>query len=388
MNYNALKENEVQLSRSHFIIYLTFFTFVAFFVWAYFADLVEVSTGMGKVIPSSKEQTIQSLEGGILTELAVKEGMIVEAGQRLARLDPTQTESLLGESAVKYRTALAKSIRLTAELEDKPLEFPDSLQDYPDLIREETQLYHSRRARIQDILTSIDEAMALLKRELAISNDLLKSGAASSVEVIRLERQMSDLRLRRIESETQYYVQAREELAEANANVAAASSVLLGRRDALKRTTFYSPVRGIVKDIEITTIGGVVPANGKLMDIVPLDDQLLVEARISPADIAFIRPGLEASVKITAYDYSIFGDLKGEVTTISPDTLRDETNPEVYYYRVNILTEKDHLENKNGQSFPIVPGMIATVDITTGSKTVLDYLIKPLNKAREAMRER
>lgn len=388
MNYNALKENEVQLSRSHLIIYLTFFTFVAFFVWAYFADLVEVSTGMGKVIPSSKEQTIQSLEGGILTELAVKEGMIVEAGQRLARLDPTQTESLLGESAVKYRTALAKSIRLTAELEDKPLEFPDSLQDYPDLIREETQLYHSRRARIQDILTSIDEAMALLKRELAISNDLLKSGAASSVEVIRLERQMSDLRLRRIESETQYYVQAREELAEANANVAAASSVLLGRRDALKRTTFYSPVRGIVKDIEITTIGGVVPANGKLMDIVPLDDQLLVEARISPADIAFIRPGLEASVKITAYDYSIFGDLKGEVTTISPDTLRDEANPEVYYYRVNILTDKDYLENKNGQQFPIVPGMIATVDITTGSKTVLDYLIKPLNKAREAMRER
>jgi len=388
MNYNAFKENEVQLSRSHCIIYLTFFTFAVFFVWAYFADLVEVSTGMGKVIPSSKEQTIQSLEGGILTELAVKEGMIVEAGEKLARLDPTQTESLLGESAVKYRTALAKSIRLTAELENKPLEFPDSLHKYPDLIREETQLYHSRRARIQDILTSIDEAMALLKKELAISNDLLESGAASSVEVIRLERQMSDLRLKRIESETQYYVQAREELAEANANAAAASSVLLGREDALRRTTFYSPVRGIVKDIEITTIGGVVPANGNLMEIVPLDDQLLVEARISPADIAFIRPGLEASVKITAYDYSIFGDLKGEVTTISPDTLRDEANPEVYYYRVNILTEKDHLENKNGQQFPIVPGMIATVDITTGSKTVLDYLIKPLNKAREAMRER
>lgn len=388
MNYNAFKENEVQLSRSHFIIYLTFFTFAMFFVWAYFADLVEVSTGMGKVIPSSKEQTIQSLEGGILTELVVKEGMIVEAGEKLARLDPTQTESLLGESAVKYRTALAKSIRLTAELENKPLEFPDSLQEHPDLIREEMQLYHSRRARIQDILTSIDEAMMLLRKELAISNDLLKSGAASSVEVIRLERQMSDLRLKRIESETQYYVQAREELAEANANVAAASSVLLGREDTLRRTTFYSPVRGIVKDIEISTIGGVVPANGKLMEIVPLDDQLLVEARLSPADIAFIRPGLEASVKITAYDYSIFGDLKGEVTTISPDTLRDEANPEVYYYRVNILTNKDYLENKNGQQFPIVPGMIATVDITTGSKTVLDYLVKPLNKAREAMRER
>lgn len=143
-----------------------------------------------------------------------------------------------------------------------------------------------------------------------------------------------------------------------------------------------------MKDIEITTMGGVIPSNGKLMEIVPLDDQLLVEARISPADIAFIRPGLEASVKITAYDYSIFGDLKGEVTTISPDTIRDEVNPEVFYYRVNIRTEHDYLENKQGKQFAIVPGMIATVDIITGSKTVLDYLIKPLNKAREAMRER
>jgi len=388
MNYNAFKENEVQLSRSHHIIYLTFLSFVIFFVWAYFADLEEVSTGMGKVIPSSKEQTIQSLEGGILREIFVKEGMIVEAGEKLARLDPTQMESLVGESAVKYRSALAKSIRLNAELQDKPLEFPENLQEYPDLLREETLLYESRRARIQDILTSIDEAAILLKKELEISNDLYKSGAASSVEVIRLERQMSDLRLRRIESETQYYVQAREELSEANANVAAYSSILAGREDTLKRTTFYSPVRGIVKDIEVTTIGGVIPANGKLMEIVPLDDQLLVEARISPSDIAFIRPGLEASVKITAYDYSIFGDLKGEVITISPDTLRDEVNPEVYYYRVNILTKRDYLENKQGTEFPIVPGMIATVDIATGSKTVLDYLIKPLNKAREAMKER
>src|SRR5690625_1599525 len=171
MNHHAFKENEVQLTRSHHIIYLTFIAFVVFFVWAYFSELSEVSTGMGKVIPSSKEQKIQSLEGGILTELLVKEGEIVEAGQKLARLDPTQTQSLLGESAVKYRSALARSLRLTAELEDKPLEFPESLEKYPDLIREETQLYHSRRARIQDILASIDEAIEHLKKELAISND-------------------------------------------------------------------------------------------------------------------------------------------------------------------------------------------------------------------------
>ncbi|HLR16603.1 MAG TPA: HlyD family efflux transporter periplasmic adaptor subunit [Alcanivoracaceae bacterium] len=388
MDYVTTQENEVQLSRSHFIIYLTFASFIAFFVWAAWAELVEVSTGMGKVIPSSREQTIQSLEGGILTELLVREGDIVEAGEVLARLDPTQSESLLDESAAKYRAALAKSIRLTAELEDKPLVFPEKLQAFPELVREETQLYNSRRKRIKDIVGSIDEAMALLKREVAISKDLLKSGAASNVEVIRLERQLADLSLRRIENHSQYLVQAREELAQANADVAAYSSVLRGRTDTLDRMTFHSPVRGIVKDIMVTTLGGVIPANGQLMQIVPLDDQLLVEARISPRDIAFIRPGLDASVKITAYDYSIFGDLKGKVVTISPDTIRDEANPEVFYYRVNILTERDYLQNKEGATFPIVPGMIASVDIKTGSKTVLDYLIKPLNKAREAMRER
>lgn len=388
MDYVTTTENEVQLSRSSHIIYLTFATFVLFFVWAAWAELVEVSTGMGKVIPSSREQTIQSLEGGILTELLVKEGDIVQVGQVLAQLDPTQSESLLDESAVKYRAALAKSTRLTAELTDKPLVFPESLQAYPNLIREETQLYNSRRQRINDILASIDKSMDLLKKEIAISNDLLQSGAASNVEVIRLERQMADLSLRRVESHTQYFVQAREELAQANADVASYSSIIRGKTDALERTTFYSPVRGVVKDIMVTTLGGVIPANGQLMQIVPLDDQLLVEARLSPRDIAFIRPGLEASVKITAYDASIFGDLKGKVVTISPDTIRDEANPEVFYYRVNILTELDYLHNSQGTQFPIVPGMIATVDIKTGSKTVMNYLIKPLNKAREAMRER
>ncbi|HUH57583.1 MAG TPA: HlyD family efflux transporter periplasmic adaptor subunit [Pseudomonadales bacterium] len=388
MDYVTTTENEVQLSRSSHIIYLTFATFVLFFVWAAWAELVEVSTGMGKVIPSSREQTIQSLEGGILTELLVKEGDIVQAGQVLAQLDPTQSESLLDESAVKYRAALAKSTRLTAELTGKPLVFPESLQAYPNLIREETQLYSSRRQRINDILASIDKSMDLLKKEIAISNDLLQSGAASNVEVIRLERQMADLSLRRVESHTQYFVQAREELAQANADVASYSSIIRGKTDALERTTFHSPVRGVVKDIMVTTLGGVIPANGQLMQIVPLDDQLLVEARLSPRDIAFIRPGLEASVKITAYDASIFGDLKGKVVTISPDTIRDEANPEVFYYRVNILTELDYLHNSQGTQFPIVPGMIATVDIKTGSKTVMNYLIKPLNKAREAMRER
>jgi len=166
------------------------------------------------------------------------------------------------------------------------------------------------------------------------------------------------------------------------------SSVVRGRSDQLQRLTFRAPMRGVVKDIAVTTIGGVVPPNGSLMTIVPIDDQLLIEAKISPRDIAFIHPGQEALVKVSAYDYSIFGGMKGAVTTISPNTVRDEVKPEIVYYRVYIRTDSDHLTNKAGTVFPIVPGMIATVDIRTGEKTVWQYLIKPFNRAREALRER
>ncbi|PAC70854.1 secretion protein HlyD, partial [Enterobacter cloacae] len=158
--------------------------------------------------------------------------------------------------------------------------------------------------------------------------------------------------------------------------------------DSLTRLTFNAPVRGIVKDIDVTTVGGVIPPNGKLMSLVPLDDQMVIEAKISPRDVAFIHPGQKALVKVTAYDYSIYGGLEGEVTMISPDTLQDEVKRDVYYYRVYIRTDSNHLTNRQGKEFPVFPGMIATVDIKTGSKSVIDYLLKPLNKAKEALRER
>ena len=179
---------------------------------------------------------------------------------------------------------------------------------------------------------------------------------------------------------------AREEFGKAEAD--SLESVIKGRSDSLLRLTLRSPVRGIVKDVAVTTRGGVIPPNGQLMAIVPLDDQLLIEARISPRDVAFIYPGQEAKVKITAYDYSIYGGLDGEVTLISPDTIQDEVKPENYYYRVFIRTKTDSLANDQGTLFPIVPGMIATVDIKTGEKSVFEYLMKPINKSKEALRER
>jgi adhesin transport system membrane fusion protein len=197
-----------------------------------------------------------------------------------------------------------------------------------------------------------------------------------------------ELELKQVDIRSQYIVQAREELAKANAEVSALFPVVKGRADSLSRLTFRSPVRGIVKNIEVSTIGGVVPPNGKLMEIVPVGDQLLVEARISPRDIAYIHPEQRANIKLTAYDYSIYGGLEGRVVSISPDTIQDELKPEITYYRVFIQAKEDVLVNKAGQEFPVVPGMVATVDIHTGSKTVFDYLIKPLNRAREALRER
>ncbi|HCR1551593.1 TPA: HlyD family type I secretion periplasmic adaptor subunit [Pseudomonas aeruginosa] len=356
--------------------------------WAYFAELDEVSKGDGKVIPSSHEQVIQTLEGGILADLEVAEGDLVEAGQVLAQLDPTKTESSLEESAARYRAFLASASRLQSEVDDRPLSFPVELQAYPDLIARETHLYQERINRLKESQAGITASLQLVDRELRITQSLAKTGAASNVEVIRLQRQRSELQLKLTELRSTYQVQAGEELAKARAEVSSLSSVMRGREDSLTRLTVLSPVRGIVKGVEVTTIGGVIPPNGKLMQIVPLDDQLLIETRISPRDIAFIHPDQLAKVRITAYDYSIYGGLDGRVVTISPDTIQDKVKPENYFYRVFIQTESSFLKNKSGRKFAITPGMIATVDIKTGSKTVLDYLFKPFNKAREALRER
>lgn len=379
---------EREFSGASRIIIISTVLFVLLGIWAWFGTLDEVSTGTGKVVPSSREQVLQSLDGGILAELMVREGDKVQAGQIVARMDPTRSESNVGESAARYRASLASSVRLYAEVNDQPLVFPDSLKAWPDLLASETRLYRSRRAQLADSEAEIKDAMVSVNKELAITQRLEKSGAASHVEVLRLQRQRSDLSLKLTDLRSQYYVQAREALSKANAEVDMLLAIIQGREDSVTRLTIRSPVRGIVKNIQVTTLNGVIPPNGDLMEIVPVDDRLLIEARLSPRDIAFIHPGQRALVKITAYDYAIYGGLEGEVETISPDTIQDKAKPEVFYYRVFIRTHQDYLVNKAGHHFSIVPGMIATVDIKTGEKTIVDYLIKPFNRAKEALRER
>ncbi|XTZ40199.1 HlyD family type I secretion periplasmic adaptor subunit [Salmonella enterica] len=369
------------------MIALTLFTMVlAFVVWANEFHLDEVTTGNGKVVPSQHEQMIQSLEGGIVRQIFVREGDIVERGQQLAQLDRTKTESSVQESQSRLNAALATAARLNAEVNGQALVFPPTLDQ--SLIDQETALYHSRRESLEKGVAGLRQGIALIQRELAMTQPLVKLGAAGSVEVLRLQRQQNEMEMKIIEMQNQYYVHAREDLSKANAEISEQQSVIRGREDSLTRLTFSAPMRGIVKDIDVTTVGGVIPPNGKLMSLVPLEDQMLIEAKISPRDVAFVHPGQQALVKITAYDYSIYGGLYGEVTTISPDTIQDEVKKDAYYYRVYIRTDSNHLVNKQNKEFPIFPGMIATVDIKTGSKTVLDYLLKPLNKAKEALRER
>jgi adhesin transport system membrane fusion protein len=379
---------EPRLPRSTWVAWSLFALLAVFVTWASMFHLDEVTTGTGKVIPSSHEQVIQSLEGGIIHKLLVREGDIVEQGQQLAQLDRTKTESTVLESESRLNAALATAARLNAEVNDSELVFPFELDDDVELVKQETALYQSRRDSLEKGLAGLRQGAALVQRELGLTRPLVNQGAASKVEVLRLERQKNELESKITEMQNQYYVRAREELAKANAEIEAQRSVMRGREDSLTRLTFNAPVRGIVKDIDVTTVGGVIPPNGKLMTLVPLDDQMLIEAKISPRDVAFIHPGQKALVKITAYDYSIYGGLEGEVTMISPDTIQDEVKRDVYYYRVYIRTDSNHLTNKQGKDFPVFPGMIATVDIKTGSKTIIDYLLKPLNKAKEALRER
>lgn len=370
------------------VIWLTLIGLLFFVVWAWWAVLDEVTVGTGKITPSSHAQVIDSLDGGIVSGLLVKEGDIVERGQLLARLDPTRFQSNYGEAASRVRTLRASSERLRSELTGEPLRFSAESMREPDLVARERQLYESRRRNLNETVANLQKTYQLVMSELRLTQPLVAKGAASQVEVIRLQRQAAELQGKIDDARNQFAVRAREEQVKNNADLDAQIQVMSGKADQVDRASLFSPVRGIVKDIQVTTVGGVLQPGGKLMEIVPLEDQLLVETRINPRDIAYIRPGLPATVKVTAYDSSIYGDLTGKVEVVSPDTLQDEVKRDQFYYRVYVRTSKAELHNKSGKSFPILPGMVANVEIKTGQKTVMDYLIKPLNKVNEALRER
>jgi membrane fusion protein, adhesin transport system len=347
--------------------------------WADQAVLDEVTRGEGRIVPSSREQVIQSLEGGILAELAVREGDVVDAGDVLLRIDDTRSGASLREGQAQSTTLRAEIARLEAEASGSGPQFPD---DIPAELREsERKLHASRVNALHESVTSLLNNQRLAEEELAMTEPMVARGAVSEVEVLRLKREIIDLRGRIQERRNAFRMEARARLAEKEAELASIS-------DQVMRSVIRAPVRGVVKNVRISTLGGVIGPGQDIMEIVPLADRLLVEAKIRPSDVAFLRPGQPATVKLSAYDYSIYGGLRGQLEHISADTIDEETNPNERYYRIFVRTEAAELAGKDGP-LPVIPGMIATVEVLTGHKTVLEYLLKPVLKVRDnALRER
>lgn len=370
------------------IIWLTLLGLSTFCVWAYFATLDEVTVGTGKVTPASQEQVIESLDGGIIAELLVKKGDLVKKGQVLVKLDPASFESSVQEASVRVVALQASIERLSAELNNAPLVFSAAVRADPELVKQEGHLYRVRRSSITQNVNDLEKSMQLIRAELSMTEPLVAKGAASQVTIIRLRRQLSELQSKIDEMTSSYSVQAHESLVKAKGEMEAQKAIMAGREGQLSRMVLSSPVDGIIKEIHVSTLREVLKPGEKLIEIIPLEGELLIETRISPRDIAYIRPGLAANVKLTAYDSSIYGDIKGVVDIVSPDTMKDEVHPDQYYYRIYVRTSSTSIKNKEGKSFPIMPGMVASVEIKTGSKTVYDYLIKPLNKVKESLRER
>jgi adhesin transport system membrane fusion protein len=399
-------------------------------VWAHYAVLDEVTRGEGTIVPSSRTQVIQNLEGGILREILVHEGDIVEAGDVLVRIENTVAQANLQDARSQYLTLLATEARLVAEVEgSEEIAFPESvLNEAPTVAADQQRLFNARTrqleaqinvlesqaiqrkqevAEMNSRLRQLEQNLSLAREELSITAPLVQKGVMPRIDLIRIERQVSDLegemrtirtaipRLQSAQLEANQRIQemkltsqteASGELNTTRAELKSISQSLFAGQDRVTRTSVTSPVRGTVKDMKITTVGGVIQPGEDIMEIVPLDDSLIVEARIRPADIAYLRPDQKAVIKISAYDFSIYGGLTAKLVRISADTIKDEQGES--FYHVYLRTEENSLQH-HGEELPIIPGMTVTAEILTGEKSVLDYLLKPILKARDsALRER
>ena len=416
------------------VIRLTIWAIIAFFVflvvWAGFSEIDEVTRGDGKAIPSSKLQKIQNLEGGIVAELYVKEGQIVEAGAPLIRLDDTRFVSNAGETEALRLAMQLRVERLSAQVDDRPLTIPDDvLKAAPSQAANERSLYESRRQQLKDEVGGLQEQLvqrqqelreftskqsqyrsqlSLQRQEINMSEPLVAQGAVSPVEVLRLKRAEMETRgqldattlaipraesaikevQRKIdETRGKFRSEALTQLNEARTELNKAESTGRALDDRVSRTLVTSPVRGIVKQLLVNTVGGVIQPGSDMVEIVPLNDTLLVEAKIRPQDIAFLHPGQEAVVKFTAYDYTVYGGLKAKLERIGADTITDE-DKKTTYYMITLRTDRSHL-GTDEKPLLIIPGMVSSVDIITGKKSILSYLLKPIIKARaEALHER
>ncbi len=363
---------------------------LVFIAWASMAKIDEVTHAKGLVIAKSRTQVIQSAIDGVIKEVPVEEGQSVRSGQVIARLERTQAEAAQNDSYAKVAALEASLARLHAEVLGRPLAFPVSVRAYPQFIANQSELYHRRNNALDAELRTLNESLRLVKEELDLTAPLLKTGDVGKIEVIRLQRQVAELtgqiNLRR----NRFFQEAQQEMTKTEEELSTQKQLLAERSFTVEKLEIRAPVDGIVKKIQLTTLGAKVRPGDVVMELLPTDSRLVVEGKLRPADIGFIRSGMPATVKLDAFDYSIFGVLKGRVSYISPDAITEQTpQGEALYYRVQVRLDEPADLHRHGKPLKVQPGMTAGIDILTGRKTVLSYLTKPVAKVfNESMGER
>jgi adhesin transport system membrane fusion protein len=331
----------------------------------------------------------------VLSELFVREGSVVEKDQVLLRIDDARSGAVFREAQEKYLSLSALASRLRAEAYGTALVFSPALNDHPALMQQELQAFNARKRALTQSLQALDTSLAAITRELTITEPMVRQGVMSEVELLRLQRQQSDLMGQRAERQNRYLTDANNELTRVSSELSQTKENALAREDAFRRTTIRSPMKGIVKNVQITTVGGVVQAGQPILEIVPTEDEMLVEAYVKPSEVAFLKVGQPVVVKLTAFDFNKYGGLDGVLEHLSPDTLQNEKqrrpgNPvelEEGLFRI-LVRVKDATQERNGRLLIPTPGMTASVEIQTGYKTVLEYIFRPLQNVSQALRER
>jgi len=370
-------------------VYLMLVGIAVAVAWASVAQVDIIAKANGRVVPDGREQVIASLEGGILRELLVKEGQQVTEGQALAMLDPTRVEAQQAEGNARKLALQGTQARLQAEAAGRALEFASDLPEA--IVDAETESYDARQRALNEAVETNRRSAALLQRELGMAETMSAKGLMSEVEVMRVRRQLNDLQLQTQERINRFRQDAVAELARVRTDLAMLEEQMVVRDDALRRTTLVSPVKGVVKSIKANTIGGVIGPGASIMELLPIGPRVLVEARIKPADIGFVKMGQDVQIKLSSYEYTIYGGLHGTVVSISPDAMGDPDRaamPEGTWYRAMVRADISTLSPAGDKPLAVLPGMTGQVEIRTGRRSVLGFLLRPLLKSQEAFRER
>ena len=350
-------------------------------LWAAIGKIDQVTRAQAQIIAADRTQLIQSSDGGVLTQLHVKEGDTVKAGQLLATLQKERAAAAVSDSSAKVAALNITLARLHAEVYGKPLVFDEALMAYSDYIRNQTDLYNKRQTAFKDDINALERILSLAEDELRINRQLEASGDVSRAEILRLQRSVADIKAQLAGKRNKYFQDAQAEMTKAQEELSTQTEQLRDRSQVLEHTELTAPVDAVVNNIKVSTLGGVVRAGETVMELLPTGDNLIAEAKIPPADIAFVAVGQDASVKLDAYDSSVFGGLRGKVTYISSDVLTEETRQgPLMYYRVRIRITGTEFKGDKANEIQIRPGLTSTVEIKAMERTVLSYLTKPLTK--------